>query len=60
MVERTRKRGHRLKRPNRYPYTKNQWVEETVNYYTYKSDICYTSHILENRLTGETKSKEVE
>ena len=60
MVERTRKRGHRLKRPNRYPYTKNQWVEETINHYTYKSDICYTSHILENRLTGEIKSKEVE
>lgn len=59
MVERTRKRGHRLKRLNRYPYTKNQWVEETVTHYTYKSDICYTSHILENRLTGEIKDKEV-
>lgn len=60
MVERTRKRGHRLKRPNRYPYTRSQWVEETVDHYTYKSDICYTSHISENRLTGEIKSKEVE
>lgn len=48
-----------MKRPNRYPYTKNQWVEEIVNHYTYKSDIYYTSHILENRLTGEIKSKEV-
>ena len=49
-----------MKRPNRYPYTKNQWVEETVDYYTYKNDICYTSHILKNRFTGEIKSKEVE
>ena len=49
-----------MKRPNRYPYTKNQWVEETVDYYTYKNDIYYTSHILENRLIGEIKSKEVE
>lgn len=49
-----------MKRPNRYPYTKNQWVEETVDHYTYKNDICYTSHILENRLTGEIKDKEVE
>ena len=49
-----------MKRPNRYPYTKNQWVEETVDHYMYKNDICYTSHILENRLTGEIKSKEVE
>ena len=48
-----------MKRPNRYPYTKNQWAEETVTHYTYKSDICYTSHILENRLTGEIKDKEV-
>lgn len=49
-----------MKRPNRYPYTRSQWAEETVDHYTYKSDICYTSHILENRFTGEIKSKEVE
>lgn len=49
-----------MKRPNRYPYTRSQWVEEIVDHYTYKNDICYTSHILENRLTGEIKSKEVE
>lgn len=49
-----------MKRPNRYPYTKNQWVEETFDYCTYENDICYTSHILENRLTGEIKVKEVE
>lgn len=49
-----------MKRPNRYPYTQSQWVEETVNHYTYRSDICYTNHILENRLTGEIESKEVE
>lgn len=49
-----------MKRPNRYHYTRSQWAEETVNYHTYKSDICYTSHILENRLTGEIKDKEVE
>lgn len=49
-----------MKRPNRYPYTRSQWVEEIVDHYTYKNDICYTSHILENRLTGETKAKEIE
>lgn len=49
-----------MKRPNRYPYTRSQWVEETVDRYTYKNDIRYTSHILENRLTGEIKDKEVE
>lgn len=48
-----------MKRPNRYPYTRSQWVEETVNHYTYKNDICYTSHILENRLTGEIKGRVV-
>ena len=48
-----------MKRPNRYPYTRSQWAEETVTHYTYKSDIYYTSHILENRLTGEIKDKEV-
>ena len=50
-----------MKRPNRYPYTRSQWVEETADYYTYASDICVTSYILKkNRLTGEIKSKVVE
>ena len=49
-----------MKRPERYPYTKSQWVEETVKYYTYQNDLCYTGHILGNRLTGEIKNKEVE
>lgn len=47
-----------MKRPERYPYTKSQWVEETVNYYTYRNELYHTSHILENRLTGEIKNKE--
>ena len=41
-----------MKRPNRYPYTKNQWEEEAVDY--------FTSHILKNRLTREIKNAEVE
>lgn len=48
-----------MKRPERYPYTKSQWVEETVDYYTCQNDLCYTSHIFKNRLTGEVKNKEV-
>ena len=49
-----------MKRPNRYPYTKNQWEEETVTYYTNTDEIYFTSHILKNRLTREIKNKEVE
>lgn len=49
-----------MKRPNRYPYTRSQWGEETADYYTYANDICFTSHILKNRLTGEIKSYKVE
>lgn len=49
-----------MTRPNRYPYTRSQWGEEIADYYTYADDICFTSHILKNRLTGEIKSKEVE
>jgi hypothetical protein len=47
-----------MTRPNRYPYTRSQWVEEIADYYTYADDICFTSHILKNRLTREIKSKE--
>lgn len=50
----------KMKRPNKYPYTRSQWEEETVNYYTNTDDICFTSHILKNRLTREIKNKEVE
>ncbi len=53
-------RGGVMKRPNRYPYTKNQWEEETVTYYTNTDEIYFTSHILKNRLTREIKNKEVE
>ena len=49
-----------MERPNRYPYTRSQWKEETVDYYTYEDGIYFTSHIFKNRLTGEIKSKEFE
>lgn len=49
-----------MTRPNRYPYTRSQWIEETVDYYTYEDGIYFTSHISKNRLTGEIKSEEVE
>lgn len=49
-----------MTRPNRYPYTKNQWEEETADYYTYADGIYFTSHILKNRLTREIKNREVE
>ena len=49
-----------MKRPNRYPYTRSQWVEETTDYYTYEDGIYFTSHIFKGRLTREIKNKEVE
>ena len=48
-----------MKRLNRYPYTRSQWVEETTDYYTYADGIYFTSHVLKNRLTREIKSKEM-
>lgn len=49
-----------MKRPNKFPYTRSQWTEKTVDYHTYDGDISFTEKILENSLTGEIKSKEVE
>lgn len=49
-----------MKRPNRYPYSKNQWIENTVDYYRYDGELCFSERTLENRLTGEIKSEEVE
>lgn len=49
-----------MKRPERYPYNKNQWVEESVNYYMNTDELYFTSHILVNRFTGEIKVKELE
>lgn len=49
-----------MNRPNRYPYTRSQWVEETADYYTYADGKYFTSHVLKNRLTREIKAKEVE
>ena len=53
-------RGRVMTRPNRYPYTRSQWTEDTVDYFTYEDGIYFTERILENRITGEIKSKEVE
>ena len=49
-----------MTRPNRYPYTRSQWKEETVTYYINTDEIYCTSHFLKNKLTGEIKGKEVE
>nr|DAY27732.1 MAG TPA: hypothetical protein [Caudoviricetes sp.] len=48
-----------MTRPNRYPYTKSQWEEETADYYTYADGIYFTSHFFKNRLTREIKYEEV-
>lgn len=49
-----------MKRPNRYPYSKKQWIESTVFYYSYYDDEPrFSQRVLENRLTGEIKSEEV-
>lgn len=49
-----------MTRPNRYPYTKSQWEEETVTYYTNTDEIYFTSRFFKNRLTGKIESEEVE
>nr|DAE07925.1 MAG TPA: hypothetical protein [Siphoviridae sp. ct7xv9] len=35
-----------MKRPNRYHYTRSQWEEETVDYFTYEDGSYFTSHVL--------------
>lgn len=52
--------GEGMTRPNRYPYTRSQWKEETVTYYTNTDEIYFTSHFFKNKLTGEIKDKEIE
>lgn len=49
-----------MKRPNRYPYSKKQWVKRTVDYYTYDGELYFSHCVLENRLTGEIKDEEAE
>lgn len=49
-----------MKRPDRYPYSKKQWIERTVDYYRYDGELCFSQHTLENRITGEIKNEEVE
>lgn len=44
-----------MTRPNRYPYTKNQWEEEDYVVYTNMFDERIALKILKNRITGETK-----
>ena len=39
-----------MKRPNRYPYTKSQWEEETTT--TYTPDGPVISKVYVNRLIG--------
>lgn len=43
-----------MKRPNRYPYTKNQWEEETT-LVCFGDDSCLELKAKRNRVTGEQK-----
>lgn len=43
-----------MTRPNRYPYTKNQWEEETTLAFL-GDNIGFKLRVERNRLTGETK-----
>lgn len=43
-----------MKRPNRYPYTKNQWEEETT-LVCFGDDSRLEFKTKRNRLTGETR-----
>lgn len=43
-----------MKRPNRYPYTKSQWEEETALVY-FCDDSRLELKTIRNQVTGETK-----
>lgn len=49
-----------MKRPKRYPYSKKQWIERIVHYYSYGRDFCFSQCTLVNRITGEIKNEELE
>lgn len=49
-----------MKRPDRYPYSKKQWIERTVDYYCYDGELRFSQRTLENRITGEIKSEDAE
>ena len=42
-----------MRRPNRYPYTKNQWEETTTVVYSYNSGEYELFRGIENKFTGE-------
>ena len=44
-----------MTRPNRYPYTRSQWVEENYIFLTSRNTIYSTLDFLENQVTGERK-----
>ena len=43
-----------MTRPNRYPYTKSQWEEETTIVY-FCDDTSFKVRVERNRATGETR-----
>lgn len=45
--------GNRM-RPNRYPYTRSQWEEETT-LVCFGDDTSFKLRVERNRMTGETK-----
>ena len=45
-----------MKRPNRYPYTRSQWVKESRDFFINQNEKYLTVNVLENRITGEIKS----
>ena len=47
-------RKNEMTRPNRYPYTKNQWEEETT-LVCFGNDDRLELKVKRNRVTGETK-----
>lgn len=43
-----------MTRPNRYPYTRSQWEEETTSVY-FADDSRIELKVERNRVTGETR-----
>ena len=43
-----------MKRPNRYPYTRNQWEEEFTLVYSGES-CCFKTRVERNRITNKVK-----
>lgn len=50
------KRSNKMKRPNRYPYTRSQWEEE-ITLVCFDGNISLKLRVERNRITREVKNE---